>query len=56
MRQYKEKIIDEVYVLSKFRESRNKDYSLSYLDGNDRYELIKGLNVINVKTNKMEKL
>jgi hypothetical protein len=52
----KEKIIDEVYVLSKCRESRNKDYSLSYLDGNDRYELIKGLDVINVKTNEMEKL
>jgi hypothetical protein len=52
----KEKTIDNVYVLSKFRESRNKDYSLSYLDGDDRYEVIRGLDVINVKTNEMEKL
>ena len=52
----KEKTVDEAFVLSKFRESRNKDKSLSYLDGNDRYELIKGLDVINVKTNEIEKL
>jgi hypothetical protein len=52
----KEKTVDEAYVLSKSRESRNKDYSLSYLGGNERYEAIKQLDVINVITNKIEKL
>jgi hypothetical protein len=52
----KEKTIDEAYVLSKFRESRNKDFSLSYSDGDERYEMIKGLDVINVITKEMEKL
>jgi hypothetical protein len=52
----KEKSIDDAYILSRFRESRNKDYSLSYLEGDERYEIIKGLDVINVKTNLMEKL
>jgi hypothetical protein len=47
----KEKTVDEAYILSKFRESRNIDYSLSYLDGDERYEMIKGLDVINVATN-----
>ena len=48
--------IDEAFKVSKFRESRNKDYSLSYLAGKERIDMIKGLEVINVKTNKKEKL
>jgi hypothetical protein len=52
----KEKKVEEAYIMSKFRESRNKDFSLSYLDGNKRYEMIKGLDVINVITNEIEKL
>jgi hypothetical protein len=52
----KEKTIDEAYILSNYRESQNKDYSLSYLDGEERYEIIKGMDVVNVKTNEMEKL
>lgn len=52
----KEITIGQAFVLSKFRESRNKDYSLSFLDGDERYEMIKGLDVINVVTNEMEKL
>jgi hypothetical protein len=52
----KEKTVDEAFVMSKARESRNKDYSLSYLDGDERYEMIKGLDVINIKTMEMEKL
>jgi hypothetical protein len=52
----KVKTIDEAYILSKSRESRNQDNSLSYLDGDERYEIIKGLDVINILTNKMEKL
>jgi len=52
----KERTVDEAYILSNFRESRNKDGSLSYLDGDARYEIIKGLDVVNVKTNVLEKL
>jgi len=52
----KEKTVDEAFILSKCRESRNKDFSLSFLDGEERYEIIKGMDVINVKTNEMEVL
>jgi hypothetical protein len=52
----KEKSVKEAYKVSKFRESRNKDYTLSYLDGNERYEIIKELEVINVITNEIERL
>ena len=52
----KELSIDEAFKVSKFRDSRNKDYSLSYLAGKERIDMIKGLEVINVKTNKKEKL
>ena len=52
----REKTVEEAFILSKARESRNKDYSLSFLDGEERYEMIKGMDVINVKTNEMEKL
>jgi len=52
----KELSIDEAFIESKFRDSRNKDYSLSYLMGEERLEMIKGLDVINVITNKKEKL
>jgi hypothetical protein len=47
---------EEAFIESKFRESRNKDYSLSYLTGTERYEKIKGLEVLNVESNKLEKL
>jgi hypothetical protein len=52
----KEKTIDDAFIMSKTRESRSKDFSLSYLDGDERYKMIKGLDVINVKTNEMEKI
>ena len=52
----KEIPIDEAFKVSKFRDSRNKDYSLSYLVGKERIDMIKGLEVINVITNKKEKL
>ncbi len=51
-----ESTIETSFRESKFRESRNVDYSLSYLAGNARYEMIKGLDVLNVVTNEMEKL
>jgi hypothetical protein len=52
----KEKTLEEAYIASKFRESRNKDYALSYLDGEERYEIIKGMEVIDVKTKRLETL
>jgi hypothetical protein len=52
----KEKPVNEAYMPSRFRESRNEDYALSFLDGDERYEMIKGLEIINVVTNEMEKL
>ncbi|MDP2673068.1 MAG: hypothetical protein Q8O84_04615 [Nanoarchaeota archaeon] len=47
---------EEGYVLSKYRESRNKNGSLTYLSGEDRLEAIKGMPVFNVLTKRMEKL
>jgi len=52
----KELSIDKAYKESKFRESRNEDYSLSYIAGKERLELIKGLDVLNTETNQLEKL
>lgn len=52
----KELSIEEAYVESKFRESRNTDYALSYLEGSERLEQIRGLDVINVITGTPEKL
>ena len=52
----KELSIDKAYKESKFRESRNKDYSLSYIAGKERLEIIKGLEVLNIETNLLEKL
>lgn len=51
-----EKPVEEAFKDSKFREGRNKDYTLSYLSGIRRFEAIKGLEVINVLTNESEKL
>ena len=48
--------VEDVFIESKFRESRDKDYSLSYLSGQKRYEMIKGLDVLNVVSNELEKL
>lgn len=41
---------------SKFRESRNPDFTFSYLSGASRLELIKRLDVLNVVTNQIEKV
>lgn len=45
---------EEGYVMPKYRESRNKDGSLSYLAGDARLDAIKGMPVINTRTNKLE--
>lgn len=48
--------VKDAFVESKFRESRNQDYSLSYLAGQERYEMIKGLEVLNVVSGRLEYL
>lgn len=48
--------VQEGYVLSKFRESRDRHGKLTYLSGLDRLEKIKGLNVFNTRTNLIEKI
>lgn len=50
------KSVNEAYIESKYRESRNEDGSLSYLRADERLQAIKGLEVINVETNQIEKL
>lgn len=52
----KELTIEQAYKESRHRESRNKDYSLSYLIGKERLNIIKGLNVMNVISDEVEKL
>lgn len=52
----KEVSIDIAYRESKIRESRDEKYSLSFLTGKKRLEVIKGLDVLNVETNQFEKL
>lgn len=52
----KEKSLKEAFIESKFRESRDKDYNLSYLAGNERLNAIKGLEVLNVETKQLEEL
>jgi hypothetical protein len=39
-----------------FRESRDENGNLNYLRGEERYEAIKGLPVLNIETNKIEEL
>ena len=51
-----EKSVKESYVESKFRESRDKLGHLSLISGKDRYEVIKGLDVLNTETGQFEKL
>ncbi|MBB6270753.1 hypothetical protein HDF26_001180 [Pedobacter cryoconitis] len=48
------KDINEGYVLSKFREGRDKNDKLTYLNGDDRLKEIKGMEVFNTRTNKIE--
>ncbi|TXK21616.1 hypothetical protein FVR03_23285 [Pontibacter qinzhouensis] len=52
----KEESVEKAYKESKFRESRNKDYSLSYIAGSKRLEAIRGLKVLNIETNQLELL
>lgn len=47
---------EEIWVDSKFRESRNMDNSLSFLRKEQRIEAIKGLPVLNIETGLIEQL
>lgn len=51
-----EQSLKAAFKESTFREGRNKDYSLSLIGGNDRLEIIKGLQVVNIETNEVELL
>ena len=46
----------EGYVLSRFKESRDKKGNLTYLTGEKRLDLIRGLNVYNTRESKIEVL
>ncbi|MEZ5053467.1 MAG: hypothetical protein R2807_01670 [Chitinophagales bacterium] len=48
--------IEEGYRLSKFKESRSKDGALTYLRADERYNLLKGENVFNTRTNQLEQI
>ncbi len=44
------------YVCSKFRESRNESGDLTFLQGDSRLKLLKGMPVFNTRTNKLEQI
>ncbi len=48
--------VEEAFTPSKFRSSRDKEGDLSYISGDRRFELIKGLPVFNVEKNVIESL
>ena len=50
----KELSVDQSYKESQIRDSRDKNYALSYFAGKKRIELIKGLEVVNVFTSEKE--
>lgn len=52
----KKMALEEGYVCSKYRESRDKDNQLTYVAGKDRIEVIRGMPVYNVDTDKIEAL
>jgi hypothetical protein len=50
----KEKTIEELFEISKYRESRNSTGNLTFLDHASRLKLIKGLPVYNIDTDTIE--
>ncbi len=52
----KELSIAKAFKQSKFRESRTKNNSLSFISGKERLEIIKGLEVLNIETGQLEPL
>ena len=47
---------EQGFVMSKFRESRDKDGKLTYLSGRNRLDVIKGLTIYNTRTQQLEKI
>lgn len=52
----KEISIELAYKVSKFRESRDINNDLTYISGDDRMELLRGMEVLNVVTQKIENI
>jgi hypothetical protein len=50
------KTVGDSYKISNFREGRNTDGTLSFLSGEKKYEVIKGMRVVNVVTDELEML
>lgn len=48
--------LEKGYVISNFRESRGKDGSLTYLNGSNRIETIRGMPIYNIDTKQIERL
>jgi len=46
----------EGYVLSKFRESRDENFSLTYINGIDRLKAISGMEIYNTRNGQIEKI
>ncbi|RKD12401.1 hypothetical protein BCY91_12180 [Pelobium manganitolerans] len=53
---FPQKTVEEAFVSSKFRESRDENGNLTYLRGRQRIQILKGLEVFNVETNLIEKI
>ena len=51
----KEVSLEDGFVLSKYRESRDESGALTYLRGEERNEMIRGLPVFNVESQMIEK-
>lgn len=47
---------DQGFVMSKFRESRDKEGNLTYVSGASRLDIIKGLDIYNTRTQQLEKI
>jgi hypothetical protein len=45
---------EEGYVKSKFREARNNNGDLLFIEGNERIKILKGLQIFNTRINKIE--
>ncbi|WP_448560742.1 hypothetical protein [Trichothermofontia sp.] len=52
----KEVSLEEGYVISKFRQSRDQNGRLTYLSGDDQIQLIKGMEVYNIDMEQIETL
>lgn len=52
----RETLLEKGYVVSKFRESRDRNGTLNYVTGKNRMEFIRGMPVYNINTDKVEEL